>query len=205
MEHRLDEIVCNSFKVVNRDGQVVASVRADKQGNGKVVVYDRRGEPRAEVDGNGSICIYGEHGLTRVLVGMNQQGDRAVRVIGRNTECGRATPKNTPPDVDPDGQDGAGTGGSTTPPRVGSYEVQGLEGSVKNRKPIAVSDESRRFETDQETWRHLIARVSKSLDVPNPNEYTDWNANRIREEIVNLISRHSGVRPSEIVFEVYKR
>ena len=130
-------------------------------------------------------------------MGINQQGDGAVSVIGRNAECGRATPRNTPPDVDPDGQSGAGTEGSTVPPRVGSYEVRGLEGSVKNRKPIAVSDGSHRVGTDQETWRHLIAKVSESLGVPNPNEYTDWNANRIREEIVNLISRHSGLGPAK--------
>lgn len=168
MEHRMDEIVCNSLRVVNTDGQVVANVGSDEQGNGKVVVFDRRGEPRAEVDGNGTICIYGEHGLARAFLGINQHGDGAVRVIGRNAECGRATPRNTPPDVDPDGQGGAGTGGSTTPPRIGSYEVQGLTGSVKNRKPIAVSDRCHRFETDQETWRHLIAKVSDSFGVENP-------------------------------------
>ena len=58
MKHRLDEIECNSLKVVN----------SDEQGNGKVVVFDRKGKRRVEVSGSGEIIFFDELGNYKVCV-----------------------------------------------------------------------------------------------------------------------------------------
>ncbi|MDE0300032.1 MAG: hypothetical protein OXN17_15465 [Candidatus Poribacteria bacterium] len=95
--------------------------------------------------------------------------------------------------------------GSSALPRRGVFQVFGDEGSVNKTRPVAVTYGNHRCETEEETWRHLISRVSDSLGVEDPNRYRDWRANRLREEIVSLINRHTGIRPRDIVFEVHDR
>ena len=223
MEHRLDEIICNSLKIVNRDGQVAASVESDEQGNGKVVICDKRGKTRVEVDGTGNICVFGEFGLLKAWVGTNEQGDGFVTVIGEDSQLGKATPKNAPPDRNLDRSDqlrpvndrqfGKASPKNTSPngirgrlgqPELDVYSIRGCEKSVTHTKPISVTFGERTCVVRNGSWQSLIAELCESLGVQNPNKYTQWNANTIRQEIVALINLHIGLGAEEITFEVYR-
>ena len=96
MEHRLDEINCNSLKVVNSDGQVVASVGSDEDRNGKVVVFDRMGKRRVEVRGSGEIILFDETGSPKVSAGQNQREERFASVSSSDNRSGQTTQSNAP-------------------------------------------------------------------------------------------------------------
>ena len=186
MKHRLDEIACNSLKVVNSDEQVVASVGSDEQGNGKVVVFDRRGKRRVEVSGSGEIIFFDELGSYKVCVWKDQQDEGVASVSGTSSQIGQTTPPNVPSVRDLGSSVQPRRGGNPqfvratvgNPSQVrdmgntgnsagGPIRIVGNRNSVKHTKPVAVAFGGRRCAAHDQSWRSLIATVCESLGVRN--------------------------------------
>ena len=223
MKHRLDEIECNSLKVVNSDEQVVASVGSDEQGNGKVVVFDRKGKRRVEVSGSGEIIFFDELGNYKVCVWKDQQNEGVASVSGSDNHSGQTAATNAHSVRDLGSSDQRTRGGSpqslsttvgnTSQGRdmgnsgnstVGLVRIKGIRDSVIHTRPVAVTFGGRRCVAPNQSWRSLLNALYELLDERNFSRDSQLSAEAIRRVIVKLIIRHVGIEADEILFEVYR-
>lgn len=223
MKHRLDEIECSSLKVVNSDEQVVASVGSDEQGNGKVVVFDRRGKRRVEVSGSGNIILFDELGRYKVCVWKDQQDEGAASVSGSGNLSGQTAAMNVPsvrdlgssnqPKSVGNPQSLGATFGNRSGGRkrensgssaVGLIRIKGNRDTVTHTRPVAIIFGGRRCAAPNQSWRSLLEALYELLDVHNFTRDSQLGAEAIRRVIVKLITHHAGIDKDEIVFEVYR-
>ena len=172
MAHRLGEIKCDSLKVVNSDGEVVASIGSDEDGNGKVVLFDRWGKPRVEVNVTGEIIVFDELHRAKERVGTNQKGNGVVLDSGRDRQFERTPRTNArlvknlgssgQPRRGGDGQavrsternlSPGGNIGSPSYSELGRQQIRGDRDSVTYTKPVAVTFGRRRCAARNGSWR----------------------------------------------------